>query len=69
MCDLVVIDVLLVLWYQWVKRCIESGSELPTGPMEDMRGVLIAEGLAFVCFFENAKYYSAARRQVLGNGG
>lgn len=64
MCDLVLIDVLLVLWYQWVKRCMESGSELPTGPMEDMRAVLIAEGLAFLSFFENAKYYFAAGRQV-----
>jgi hypothetical protein len=69
MCDLVLIDVLLILWYQWVKRCIDSGLELPTGPMEDMRGVLIAEGLAFLCFFrKNAKYCSAAGRQVFGNG-
>ncbi len=67
-CGLVLIDVLLVLWYQWVMRCMELGLELPTGPMEDMRGVLIAEGLAFLCFFENAKYYSAAGRQCFSNG-
>lgn len=55
---------LSALWYERVRRSIDSESEPPIG---DMRGVLIADGLALISLFDDAKYYIAAWRQVGGN--
>lgn len=51
--------VLSVLLYQWVKRT--TGSEFR---LIDMKVVLVADGIAIMNFFEDAKFYLTAMRQL-----
>ena len=64
MCYVILFYVLTVLWYQRVKRSIESESELVF-----MRGVIMNDVLAILNFLEDIEHYVAAWRQFSSNGG